>query len=106
MSALTSQRDAGGMCDGCRSASTTRSCTRRRTPRRENFTLLHEFAHLLVEDDEPALIWLADRDDPDVELERLCEDIAAALLIPAALLDLLIHPGPVTGQHVLELYKS
>jgi hypothetical protein len=71
--------------------------------KKENFTLLHEAAHILVENDDDALIWLADRDEPDIELERLCEEIAAALVIPDELLDEVVGAGPITGDHIKAL---
>ena len=66
--ALTSQRGAGGWCDGL-SFAEHNTVMYAPTPgsKKENFTLLHEVAHILVENDDDALIWLADRDDPDVE---------------------------------------
>jgi hypothetical protein len=103
---LSSARGAGGMCDGM-------SFSRHRTilyapteSRRENFTLLHEYAHLLVDEDDLAIIWLADRDDPEIECERLCDEIAAALLIPDELLNGVVGNGPVTGQHLLDLFLA
>jgi hypothetical protein len=105
--ALTSQRGAGGMCDGL-SFSEHNTILYALTPdsRRENFTLAHEFAHLTVDKDVEALTWLADRDDPMVELERLCDDIASALLIPNDLLNAVIGAGPITGQHLIDVFTA
>jgi len=101
--ALTSERGAGGMCDGLSFREHNTVMYAPTDSRRENFTLLHEYAHILVENDDEALIWLADRDKPDVELERLCEDLAAPILTPATLLDAVTGTGPVTGQGLLDL---
>ena len=105
VTALTSERGAGGMCDGL-SFSEHNTIFYAPTPdsRRENFTLAHEFAHLTVNEDDHALSWLADRDQPAVELERLCDEIASALLVPDDLLDAVVGVGPVTGQHLLDLF--
>ncbi len=101
---LTSSRGAGAMCDGMSFGEHGTVLYAPTDSRRENFTLLHEYAHLLLEEDEPAMIWLADQDEPAIELERLCDDIAAALLIPDDLLSRTVGKGPVTGQHLLDLY--
>ncbi len=102
--ALTSKRGAGGWCDGM-SFAEHNTVMYAPTPgsKKENFTLLHEVGHILVEQDDDALIWLADRDDPDVELERLCEEIAAALVVPDALIDEIIGTGPLTGDDLRTL---
>lgn len=102
--ALTSKRGAGGMCDGL-SFAENNTVMYAPTPgsKKENFTLLHEIAHILVERDQHAMIWLADRADPSVELERLCEEIAANLLIPESLLDDVIGAGPITGEDLKTL---
>ncbi|MFJ6677345.1 ImmA/IrrE family metallo-endopeptidase [Actinosynnema sp. NPDC091369] len=102
---LRVNRGAGGWCDGLSFtefgtilyAQTTDS-------RRENFTLLHEYAHRLVSDDAEATVWLADQDEPNTVLERLCDDIAGILLLPAHVVDRVVGHGPVTGQHLLDLF--
>ena len=50
------------------------------------------------------MIWLADQDEPTIELEALCDAIAAVLLIPDDLLNRIVGKAPVTGQHLLDLY--
>lgn len=102
--ALTSKRGAGGWCDGL-SFAEHHTVMYAPTPgsKKENFTLLHEVAHILVENDDGALIWLADRNDPDVELERLCEEIAAALVVPEDMLDDVVGTGPITGDDLKTL---
>jgi hypothetical protein len=101
---LTSSRGAGGMCDGMSFSDHNTVLYAPTESRRENFTLLHEYAHLLVEQDDEALIWLADQDEPALELERLCDDIAAALLIPDDILDRIVGRGPIAGQHLIDLF--
>jgi hypothetical protein len=102
---LTSARGAGGMCDGLSFAG-PRTVLYAPTPdsRRENFTLAHEYGHLLVDADDDALSWLADQPQPGVEQERMCDDIAAALLVPDSKLDAIVGAGPITGQHLVELF--
>jgi hypothetical protein len=103
---LTSARGAGGMCDGM-------SFSGRRTilfapteSRRQNFTLLHEYAHLLLDANDDALNWLADQEQPGVEQEHMCDDIAAALLVPDEDLDAIVGTGPITGQHLINLFQN
>ena len=81
---LQDSRGAGGWCDGL-SLTTNRIICYAPSPgsRRQNFTLLHELGHLHVNDDDDALDWLADRADPSGDLERLCDAIAAGVLLPA-----------------------
>lgn len=102
--ALTSKRGAGGWCDGL-SFAEHHTVMYAPTPgsKRENFTLLHEAAHILVENDDDALIWLADRDNPEVELERLCEEIAATLILPEDMLNEIVGIGPITGEDLKNL---
>lgn len=104
---LDSTRGAGGMCDGL-SFTDHGTILYSPTPdsRRENFTLLHEYAHVLVDQDDDASVWIADLEHPSRELEALCDQIAGLLLIPDTFLDTIVGPGPVTGQHVLELFKE
>lgn len=103
---LTSSRGAGGMCDGMSFSEQDTVLYAPTDSRRQNFTLLHEYAHLLVAKDTEAMIWLADQDEPMIELERLCDDIAAALLLPDELLNEIVGKGSVTGQHLLDLYLA
>jgi len=102
--ALTSKRGAGGWCDGL---SFTEHSTVLYAPtpgsQRQNFTLLHEVGHILVEDDDDALVWLADCASPDKEMERLCDEIASALVIPDTMLADVVGTGPVSGEHLKRL---
>lgn len=102
--ALTSKRGSGGWCDGLSFAEhNTVMYTPTAGSKRENFTLLHEVGHILVENDDDALVWLADRDDSAVELERLCEEIAAALVVPEELVDNIVGTGPLTANDLKAL---
>src|SRR5580692_7705625 len=80
---LRDARGVSGWCDGLSFMNDGIICYAPSPwSRRQNFTLLHEFAHLCVEGDDDALDWLADRAEPPAELERLCDAIAAEILIP------------------------
>jgi len=106
VASLTSQRGAGGMCDGMSIREHNTVLYARTDSRRENFTLLHEYAHLLLAKDTDAAIWLADQEEPMLERERLCDDIAAALLIPDEVLNGIVGTGPVTAQHLVDLFQA
>ncbi|HUY48404.1 MAG TPA: ImmA/IrrE family metallo-endopeptidase [Streptosporangiaceae bacterium] len=106
-SALAHRRGAGGWCDGI-SFLDDGVIVYAPSPfsRRENFTLGHELGHKLTEDDDDALNWIADHDDPGRELERLCDRIAAELLLPAALVtQVLDHQAPAAA-HVRAIYEA
>ncbi|GAA3824108.1 ImmA/IrrE family metallo-endopeptidase [Cellulomonas soli] len=102
--ALTSKRGAGGWCDGL-SFAEHNTVIYAPTPgsNRQNFTLLHEVGHILVEDDDSALVWLADRDNPEREVERLCDEIASALVVPEEMLDDIVGIGPLTAMDLKTL---
>lgn len=102
--ALTSQRGGGGWCDGLSFAGNS-TVFYAPTPgsERQSFTLLHEVGHILVEDDDDALVWLADCPDPDSQLERLCDEIAAALVVPESMLSEVVGAGPLTAKHLKTL---
>lgn len=74
--------------------------------RRENFTLLHEYAHTLVDADEEALVWLADQPDDQRITEQLCNAIASMLLVPSETIDSIIGSGPVLAEHLLQLHRE
>lgn len=103
---LTQRRDDGGACDGVSYlqdgvilyAPTSSS-------KRENFTLAHELAHWLIEQQEELYDWLADQDEPQRMLETLCDRIAQRLLLPQSLIDSVVGRGPVRATHVLEMYN-
>lgn len=104
---LAQSRDAGGWCDGI---SFLDDGVVLYAPslfsRRENFTLAHELGHKLTEDDDDALNWLADRDESGRELERLCDLIAAELLLPATLVTHVLSNHPPAAAHIRELYEA
>ncbi len=104
---LRDSRGAGGWCDGV-SLATDRVICYAPTPgsRRQNFTLLHELGHLLINEDDKALDWLADRPDPSSDLERLCDAIAAEILLPAlTIAHILASSAPAPG-HLRQLYAA
>ena len=102
--ALNSKRGAGGWCDGL-SFAEHNTVIYAPTPgsNRQNFTLLHEVGHILVENDDSALVWLADCDNADRELERLCDEIGSALVVPEELLDDIVGVGPLTAMDLKTL---
>src|SRR5262245_36229040 len=71
----------------CRSSTARSSSYRPTASRRENFTLMHELGHHLVESSIECLSWIADQPAPKRVLEQVCDQIAADLLIPAADID-------------------
>lgn len=73
--------------------------------RRESFTVLHEYAHMLVEDDDDAIDWLVDRPDPDRDREALCNEIASRILIPESEVTAVVGSGPLRARHVQELHR-
>jgi len=74
--------------------------------RRENFTLLHEYAHYLVEADGTAMNWVADQPDDRRVLEQLCNAVASTLLVPADVVDETVGTGPIEAQHLLTLHQK
>ncbi len=105
--ALAERRGADGWCDGM-SFLDDGVVLYVPTPysRRENFTLVHELAHKLAEDDEDALDWIADCNDPGRELERLCDRVAAELLIPDAIVTHVLGSQPPAAAHLRALYDA
>jgi len=104
---LRRSRGDGGWCDGV-SLTTGRVICYAPTPgsRRQNFTLLHELGHILVNEDNEAIDWLADRPNPSSDLERLCDAIAADVLLPASTIaSVLANDAPSPG-HLRQLYAS
>lgn len=70
---------------------------------RQNFTVLHEVGHHLIEHDGP-LNDLA-IDDADRRDEAICNEVAASILIPADVVAELLPAGKVTGRDVAELRR-
>jgi hypothetical protein len=104
---LDKSRGAGGWCDGL-SLTTDRIICYAPTPgsRRQNFTLLHELGHLLVSEDDGALDWLADRADPSGDVERLCDMIAAGILLPASTVTRVLGGKAPAPSHLQQLYTA
>ncbi|WP_232661262.1 ImmA/IrrE family metallo-endopeptidase [Pseudonocardia sp. TRM90224] len=100
---LQQERGTGGWCDGM---SFHRHGTILYVPtdsNRQNFTILHEFAHGLVDHDDAALDWVHEQDKPADALEQLCNEIASRLLLPDALLDAVIGSGTPEAVHLRRL---
>lgn len=104
---LQDSRGAGGWCDGL-SLTTNRIICYAPSPgsRRQNFTLLHELGHLHVNDDDDALDWLADRADPSGDLERLCDAIAAGVLLPPSTITQILSGNVPQPAHLRQLYTA
>lgn len=104
---LAQHRDAGGWCDGI-SFLDDGVVLYAPSPnsRRENFTLTHELGHKLAEEDDDALDWLANRDHPERDLERLCDLIAARLLLPDTLITQILDRRPPEAVHIGALYEA
>jgi hypothetical protein len=104
---LRETRGTGGWCDGVSLASDRVICFAPSPgSRRQNFTLLHEYGHLLVEKDDAALDWLADRADPAADLERLCDAIAADILLPASTVTQVLAGNAPTPANLTQLYAA
>lgn len=73
-------------------------------PQRAGFTLLHEFGHHLIEYDDH----LNDLDVPIAERrdERICNEVAATILIPAGTVEEHIPLGKFTAKNVAELHDA
>jgi Zn-dependent peptidase ImmA (M78 family) len=104
---LAQRRDAGGWCDGI-SFLDDGVVLYAPSPfsRRENFTLTHELGHKLTEEDDDALDWLADRDQPGRDLEQLCDLIAARLLLPDPLITEVLDRRAPEAAHIRALYEA
>ena len=77
-----------------------------RSPSRQRFTLAHELAHLLLlGDTELALEFRQVRRGRDAE-ESLCDDIAAALLMPTEWIRLRFSDRPMTLPTVRDLAQA
>ena len=100
---LQEQRGAGGWCDGMSFHQHGAILYVPTGSNRENFTVLHEFAHDLVARDEDAIDWVYEQEKPADVLEQLCNEIASRLLIPDAALDTVIGSGPPEVTHLRQL---
>jgi hypothetical protein len=104
---LTSSRGAGGWCDGV-SLTDDRVICFAPSPhsRRQNFTLLHEFGHFLANEDDEVLDWLADRSDPATDIERLCDAVAAQILLPESTTSRILDGRTPSPEHLQQLYSA
>lgn len=99
-------RGEGGWCDGSSITDARIILYRPTASRRQNFTLLHELAHHLIAADDTCLNWLANRPEPLRELEQMCDDLAAALLIPRERVDAVMARGPISADTLDALYRQ
>jgi hypothetical protein len=104
---LSSSRDDGGFCDGM-SFLEDGIILYAPTPnsRRQNFTLMHELGHWIVEKDQALFDWIADQEDPAVLLETICDRIAQRLLLPEALTDEVVGTDVVRAHHIQDLFEN
>ena len=74
------------------------------SPARQRFTILHEFGHHLIEHDA-RLNDLLVGEDARVD-EEVCNEIAAVVLIPDAIVEEALAQGVPTGEKVVRLYEA
>ena len=98
------KRGHGGWCDGASIRQGSLILYRPTPGRRENFTLLHEVGHHLLDDD--ALSWMADQDDPNRLREQVCDLVASMLLVPEAVVDGVLAAEPLSARSIPALYDS
>lgn len=98
------ERGAGGWCDGASIIDSGVILYRPTASRRQNFTLMHELGHHLIDNNVDCLTWLADQPDPPRILEQLCDQIAADLLITADVVEHVLGQRAADAGAVLELY--
>jgi hypothetical protein len=98
------ERGAGGWCDGVSIIDSGVILYRPTPSRRENFTLMHELGHHLVDNDVECLAWIADQPDPPRVLEQICDQLAADLLISADAVDEVLASAAPNANTVLHLY--
>lgn len=104
---LRDSRGAGGWCDGV-SLTNDRVICFAPSPnsRRQNFTLLHELGHFLANEDDDVLDWLADRPDSATDLERLCDAVAAQILLPESTITQILDGRQPAPEHLQRLYSA
>ena len=76
--------------------------------KRENFTLCHELAHFLVDEDsdEATADWAADLHNRDKVIEDVCDIVAQRLLIPDDLVRRTVAEHGVTGSALAHLFAT
>lgn len=104
---LALQHANGGACDGV-SYLNEGVLLFAPTPysKRENFTVLHELGHWLVEQHDDILDWLADQEEHEKILETICDRIAQKLLVHPNEIEQIIGEGPLRAIHILELSEK
>lgn len=100
------ERGDGGWCDGASFAQAGLVLYRPTTSRRQNFTLAHELAHHLIDQDDDCLSWLADEPDAGRAVEQLCDKIAGELLMRRGVVDQLLVDSALDAEAVANLYAS
>lgn len=98
-------RGAGGWCDGMSITSAGIVFYRPTGNRRSAFTLAHELAHNIVESDEDCINWLSTQDDLERELEHLCDEIAARILLPRSVVDAALAGEPPSAPALARLHE-
>lgn len=104
--AIGARREGHGSCDGVSFLADRTIMFRPTVSRRENFTLAHELAHLLVRECDELQDWLAELPaGEEVQAEEwICDQIAQRLLLPDELLSELA--GPVSAAAVVDLFDA
>lgn len=100
------ERGAGGWCDGVSIIKSKLILYRTTASRRENFTILHELGHHLVDNDMDCLSWMADQPNPERVLEQVCDHIAADLLVPPGVIDHTLQGSPPDANAVFNLFAA
>jgi hypothetical protein len=102
---LGKEHGAGGVCDGM-SFLEDGVLLYAPTPnsRRQNFTILHELGHWLIDQEDGVLSWLADQDEPEKLLETMCDHLAQKLLLHGSQLDQVVRGDALQARHLMDLY--
>lgn len=103
---LEERHDARRYCDGLSTSDGVVLYMVSSGSRRENFTLLHEYAHRLIAEDTKAMNWLADEPRVELATERLCNEVASLLLVPAPVIDAIVGVGPIRAEHLQQLHRE
>jgi hypothetical protein len=100
------ERGAGGWCDGMSETKSGIILYRTTAGRRENFTLAHELAHHLIDEDDDCPSWLGDQPEPLRQLEEVCDQIAAHLLISTDAMSNALNAAPPSAETITALYST
>lgn len=97
------ERGDGGSCDGFSFLDANTIYYRPTFSDRQNFTVAHELAHQLVENDDEAIDWITSQPGAP-KLEEVCEAVAGRLLIPD---DIVTAIGtPPTARGLAAIFNS